>query len=253
MSSYRTALVTGASSGMGRGVALELARRGTYVYAAARRKQELDALVDEIARAGGAGEAFPLDVANADATHDAVRALDEKNPLELVIANAGVGDFTPAQKFKWKRAKQLIDVNFTGAVATIAGALPGMIERGTGHIVGIASVAGLRGLPMFSTYSATKAALITFLEGLRLDLHGSHVYVTTICPGFVKTEMTANNKGPMPFAMECKDAVKVILKAIDDKESVRAFPWPLVAAIKSTRLVPDALFVAMNRRSNLGG
>ncbi len=251
---YRSALVTGASSGMGRGLALALAARGTHVVAAARRQAQLDSLVDEIAQAGGAAEALALDVADSDATHAAVRALDQRLPLDLVIANAGVGDATPARKLEWRRVKQQLDVNLTGACATIVGALPGMVERGTGHIVGIASVAAFRGLPQFAAYSASKAGLRTFLEGLRLDLHGSHIYVTTICPGFVKTEMTANNKGPMPFVVELDKAVRVILRAIDHQVGERAFPWPLVAAIKTTKLLmPDSLFVAMNRRSKLGG
>jgi short-subunit dehydrogenase len=252
--SYRTALVTGASSGIGRGLALALAARGTHIVAAARRKAQLDSLVAEIIAAGGSAEALALDVAQSDATYEAVRALDARTPLDLVIANAGVGDATPARKLVWSRVKQQLDVNLTGACATLCGALSGMVERGTGHLVGIASIAGFRGLPQFAAYSASKAGLRTFLEGLRLDLHGSHVYVTSICPGFIKTEMTANNKGPMPFLLEADTAVKIILRAIDDKVAERAFPWPLVAALKTTKvLMPDSLFVAMNRRSNLGG
>lgn len=249
---YRTALVTGASSGMGRGLALALARRGTHVFVAARRKAQLDALVEEAAREGGAAEALELDVADSDRAYETIQALDRKRPLDLVIANAGIGDAGPAQKLVWSKAKQIFDVNTLGAAATLTAALPGMIERGAGHLVGIASVAGLRGLPNFAVYSASKAALITLLEGLRLDLHGSHVYVTTICPGFVKTEMTAGNQGPMPFALECDQAVKTILAAIDAKDAFKAFPWPMVAALRTSKLIPDALFVAMNRRSNFG-
>src|SRR5438046_2119744 len=105
--SYRTALVTGASSGMGRGLSLALARRGTHVFIAARRKPQLDALADEIAREGGSAEAIALDVGDGDATYAAVRELDARRPLDLVIANAGVGDASTAQKLNWPKVKQI--------------------------------------------------------------------------------------------------------------------------------------------------
>jgi short-subunit dehydrogenase len=250
---YRNALVTGASSGIGRGLAVALAARGTHVIAAARRKTELASLVDEIERQGGSAEPLVLDVADGDATYEAVRAADGRRPLDLVIANAGVGEYMTARKLKWPKMKQQIEVNFLGAAATVCGALPGMLERGVGHLCGIASLAALRGIPGFATYCASKAAMRTLLDGLRMDLHGTHIYVTTILPGFVRTAMVAGNKKPMPFIVECDAAVKIILRAIDDKENERAFPWPMALAMKAaSTFVPDSLFAAVNRRSKIG-
>jgi short-subunit dehydrogenase len=250
---YRNALVTGASSGIGRGLAVALAARGTHVIAAARRKAQLDELVREIESAGGSAEALALDVADGDATEQAVRKLDQRLPLDLVIANAGVGGPSPARKIEWKQVKQMLDINMIGACATLCGALPGMVERGVGHLVGIASVAAFRGLPQFSAYSASKAGFRAFLEGMRLDLLGSHIYVTSICPGFIRTPLTAGNKGPMPFAMDCDRAVKIIVRAIDNKVGEKAFPWRLVALMKTANaLLPDSTFASINRRSRLG-
>jgi short-subunit dehydrogenase len=248
--SYQTALVTGASSGIGRGLALALARRGTRVYVAARRRDRLRALVEEIEQAGGQAEAIVLDVADADATCEAVRALDERDPLDLVIANAGVGTPTPTKRAAFSEVKQVLDVNLLGAVATLYGALPGMVARDRGHLVGIASLAGFRGLPKFNAYSASKAALITFLESMRVDLHRSEVAVTTICPGFVRTEMTGEN-GKLPFLVECDDAVATILGAIDRRQAVCAFPLPTATAMRSVALLPESVYEFLITRAKL--
>jgi short-subunit dehydrogenase len=240
--SHKTALVTGASSGFGHGLALALGRRGTHVVAAARRRARLDELVDEIARSGGSAEALELDVGDADATYAAVRALDERLSLELVIANAGVGEPTPATDLQWPALKHILQINLLGAAATLAGALPGMVARGAGHIVGVASLAAFKGLPRNGAYCASKAGLATLLESFRVDLHGSGVAVTAVCPGFVKTELTAKNKHPMPFLMELDRAVDIIMRAIDHRQAVCAFPLPMVAAIKAGALMPNSLY-----------
>src|SRR5262249_35903679 len=131
-------------------------------------------------------EALVLDASDGDATYEAVRAVDARLPLDVCIANAGVGGITPGKKLEWPRIKAILETNLVGAAATIAAAVPGMVARGDGRIVGIASVAGFRGLPRFSAYSASKAGLITLLESLRIDLHGTGVSVTTVCPGYVQ-------------------------------------------------------------------
>src|SRR5580765_2769085 len=114
-----------------------------------------------------------------------------------------------------------------------------MIERKAGHIVGISSLAGFRGLPGVSAYCASKAGFIAMLESLRLDLRPYKVAVTTVCPGFVKTAMTAQNKNPMPFLMELDVAVRKIHSAIRKKKTMVAFPWPLAVVVKTGRFLPD--------------
>jgi short-subunit dehydrogenase len=238
---YATALITGASSGIGRALALTLAHEGTKVFAAARRRNELESLVDEITRAGGRAEALVLDVADADATYDAVSKLDAREPLELVVANAGVGKSTPAKRAPWSDVRQVLSVNVMGAVATLMGALPGMVARNRGHLVGIASLAGFRGLPKFNAYSSSKAALITFLESTRIDLHKTEIAVTTVCPGFVRTDFTANIKSSTR-QVELPDAVRIIRNALRGRAAVCTFPRGAAAAMTAVSLLPDSVY-----------
>lgn len=238
---FRHALVTGASSGIGRGLALALARRGTRVVAAARRRDRLEALVREIGAAGGQAEALALDVGDGDATFAAVRAVDARLPLDLVVANAGIGGITPGKKLDWTRVRDILTTNLVGAAATISAAVPGMVARGRGHVVGVASVAGFRGLPRFAAYSASKAGLITLLESLRIDLKPTGVAVTTVCPGYVDTELLTPGK-KHPFLVPLDEAVATILAAVDDKKAMCTFPAPIVASLKAAQLLPRPVY-----------
>jgi short-subunit dehydrogenase len=244
-----TALVTGASSGLGRGLALALAHKGVKVYAAARRESELAALAKE---APGI-QPLVLDVGDSDATHAAVAKLDARDPLDLVIANAGIGGPTSATHLEWTEVKRILEVNLLGSAATITGALPGMVARNSGHIVGVSSIAAWRGLPKSSAYSASKAGLSIFLESLRVDLHNSDVAITTICPGFVRTPMNANPKQPTPFIIETEEAVRIMMNAIERRDAECAFPLPLVAAARWLPFLPqkayDFLASKTSRRS----
>ncbi len=247
--SYQTALVTGASSGLGRGLALWLARRGTRVYAAARRMENLQALAEEARAAGATVEPVEMDVARADETVARIQALDaECGGLELVVANAGVGAEFNVKRLKWERIKHLLDVNVTGAAATLSAVLPQMVERGRGHVVGVSSLAAWRGLPRNAAYSGSKAFLSTFMESLRVDLRGTGVRVTCIHPGFVKSEMTADNRFPMPFLMETRDAVEHMGRGILRGAPVVAFPWQLSTAMRVLRAMPDPLYMRVGRR-----
>ena len=244
--SYRTALVTGASSGLGRGLALWLGKRGVRVYAAARRRAQLEALAEEARAAGAHVEPVELDVSDADATLERVRALDDAcGGLDLVVANAGVGGQTNARDFPWEHARKVIDVNVTGAVATLSAVLPRMVERNRGHLVGVSSLASCRGLPQNAAYSASKAFLNTFLESLRVDLHGSQVRVTCIKPGFVKTEMTAGIRHIMPFLLEADPAVELMGRAILRGEAEYGFPWQMDKVVGLSKWVPNFLFDAV--------
>jgi short-subunit dehydrogenase len=241
---HRAALVTGASSGLGAGLARRLALRGTRVYAAARRRDRLEALAAEIGPGPGAIVPVVLDVADTAAVVDAVRRLDEESGgLDLIVANAGLGTTRHASKLTWERdVEPVLRTNVLGACATLTAALPGMVARGRGHLVGVSSLAAARGLPTSAAYSASKAALTIFLEGLRVDLARTGVRVTAIHPGFVRTEMTAQNRFPMPFLMELEPALDAILEGIDRGRRDVSFPWPLAAATRLSRFVPDAAF-----------
>lgn len=244
---WKTALLTGASSGLGRGLAAWLAKRDVKVYAAARRVDQLDALAKE---AGPNIVPLKLDVSDADATFAAVQKLDaDCGGLDLVIANAGVGEDTRPKKLSWESVSRMMDVNVSGATATLCGALPAMIERKRGHLVGISSLAGLVPLPASSVYCATKAYLAMFLESLRLDVERYGLDVTSIHPGFVKSEMTAKNKpDSMPFLLETDDAVDRMGRALVRKEKVFAFPWQLSSLIKTASAMPRPMQTAILKR-----
>ncbi len=238
----KTAFITGASSGLGRGLSLAFGKKGYNVIAAARRQAELDSLVNEIIAKGGNAEAMVLDCSNADATYEAVRALDQRKPLDLVIANAGAGFPTSALALDWRKVKQILDLNVLGTAATLSAALAGMVERNSGQLVVMASLAGYRGLPGFAAYSASKAALISFCESLRIDLHDSGVCVTTICPGFVETDMTDRINSKLPFLVKLDDAVAIMCKAIERRESHCSFPRPMSAVARSNQLMPGSMY-----------
>ncbi len=242
---YSNALITGASSGLGRGLALHFAAQGTKVYAAARRKEQLESLQKENPNI----VSVVLDVSDANATHSAVQKLDEEcGGLELVVANAGIGEATYGKRIDWKMVERLIDVNVKGACATLVGAMPGMVRRGKGHLVATSSLAAFVGLPRMGAYCASKAFLATFLDSMRLDLEPLGIQVTCLHPGYVKTELTAKNKGGMPFLMELEPAVKKMASAIERKLPSYAFPWQLATALKTVRTLPRGLEQAAAKR-----
>lgn len=248
---YRTALVTGASSGLGHGLALWLAKRGVKVYAAARRTDRLEACAASARDCGAPGEVIPLtlDVASTRATLDRLRTLDaDCGGLDLVIANAGVGSPTPGKRLDWDAVQQVIDVNVTGAAATLSAVLPRMLERGRGHLVGISSLAGFRGLPGNAAYSGSKAFLTTFLASLAVDLGDTPIKVTAIYPGFVKSEMTQDLTHPKPFLLETEDAVDRMGRAIVRGAREFAFPWQMAAVMQVVKRAPSVLFDPIARK-----
>lgn len=240
---YRTAFITGASSGIGLCLAERLAQQGVHVALAARRKTLLDELAKRLRDAGHGVSVYPLDVADPEAVLATVQKADaELNGLDLVIANAGVSLHKPSAELDWEHCATMIDTNLRGAVATLIAVLPRMVERKRGHLVGISSLAQYRGLPQGAVYSASKAFLSTFLESLRVDLRGTGVYVSDIRPGFIRTPMTAKNQHPMPFLMDAEVAAQKIERAIVRKKSVYAFPWLFAQMVRSLRVVPNLIY-----------
>ncbi len=239
----RNALITGASSGIGAALAEALAARGCHVVLAARREDALQAVATRIRAAGGTATVQVLDVRDAEATVATLQRLDEEQGgLQLVVANAGVSRWTPAAEVTWEQAAAIVDVNVRGATATLLALLPRMVQRGSGHLVGISSLAGYRGLPRHAVYSASKAYLSVLLEGLRVELRGTGVAVTDVRPGFVRTPMTAKNTFRMPFLVEPEEAAEHILAGIERRAPVVTFPWQLATVVRATRLLPAGLW-----------
>jgi short-subunit dehydrogenase len=235
------AIITGASSGIGAALARELARRGWTIALLARRADLLDALVLELPTKS---IALPCDVTDANAVRDAVKCGEEAlgGPFDLAVANAGVGGASPAAKFNLAAAEVMTRVNILGMFNLFDAVIPSMIERRSGRFAGVASIAGLRGMPTSSVYSATKAAMQTFLEASRIELRQYSVGVTTINPGFVITAMTEKNRFEMPFLMKAGDAARVIADGLERGKRVVEFPRPMSLLMRFARLLPAAVW-----------
>ncbi|MBL9028266.1 MAG: SDR family NAD(P)-dependent oxidoreductase [Myxococcales bacterium] len=247
----KRALITGASSGIGAALSRRLARRGYEVWLAARRLPELESLARAIEGEGGRAHAISLDVSKPEATEQAVAALDrEVGGFDLVLANAGVGGPAhPVAKQTFADFRAVMEINLMGAAATILPVIPGMVERGSGHVVGISSLAGEVPLPAAADYGTSKAALSFFLASAAADLIPRGVAVTDVHPGFVRTPLTDKNKFPMPFLVELEQAAEIIDRGIERKKRVIRFPLPLKAAISGGNLLPAAWRDALVNRN----
>ncbi|PRP90270.1 3-oxoacyl-[acyl-carrier-protein] reductase FabG [Enhygromyxa salina] len=245
--SFSTALITGASSGIGAALAKLLAAEGTEVVLVARREQALREQAEAITSAGGKARIEVLDVSDPERTEARIRELDEALGLELVVANAGVGNSRWGGKLAWNDCRKVIAVNVCGAVATLTGAIPGMVARGRGHLVGVSSIAQYRGLPSSASYCASKAFLSTFLESLRVDLHATGVAVTDVRPGFVDTPMTEDMKSK-PFSIEVDKAARIIARGVRSRRKVVAFPAPMKMIGHMLQLMPKNIYEPAVRR-----
>lgn len=235
----RVALITGASSGIGAALAVRLGRRGMAVALLARRGDLLLDVAREVEAAGGRALALPTDVTDRDAVRAAVeRTVERFGVPDLVVANAGLGKPAPllaqrAEDFTW-----MFRVNVEGAWNVVRETAPAMVRRGSGHVVGISSLAALLGLPGSAGYAASKAALSTWFEGIRAELSRSGVRVTTIHPGFIDTDMLVGRRHAMPWRMDLETGVDRIVAAIDGRKQVVWFPRRLRWAIWLVRRLP---------------
>ena len=201
-----------------------------------------DPPVFNAASAGGRAIALPGDVTNANGLRAAACALRRRfGPIDLLVANAGIGATTYAVDLCEKEVAELMNVNMMGVVNSVTAVIPHMIERGKGHLVAISSLAAYRGLPKSAAYCASKAGVAALLESLRIDLRGTGVNVTVIYPGFIKTPLTAGHKH-MPFLMELDDAIHKIVRAIEKRKRSYSFPWQLASIVRACMLLPIPLY-----------
>ncbi len=239
----KVAFVTGASSGFGRGLALRLARQGYDLGLTARRQDRLAALVEEIESRGGRAISCPADVSDRDRLLAAIRRCEsELGAIDLMIANAGISTYAHPEELDSREVERVMGINFLGTVTAAEGVLGGMLERGRGHIVVVSSLASFQGLPIHGSYCASKAAMNAFFESLRLDVAPRGVDVTIITPGFVKTEMTAHNRYPMPFLMDLDPALDIMVRGILKRKKMVRFPAPLSTVTWWARILPRSLF-----------
>jgi NAD(P)-dependent dehydrogenase (short-subunit alcohol dehydrogenase family) len=240
--------ITGASSGIGRALALEMARLGRSVAVSARRGEELERLAAEAPQ--GRIKPFPVDVADAGAMQRTAVAIEAAlGHLDLAVFNAGTHHPVSVEAFDPAAFRHLMDINFMGAVNGIAAVLPGFITRRTGHVAVVSSVAGYRGLPQAAAYGPTKAALINLCEALKPDLDRYGVKISVINPGFIRTPLTDRNEFPMPFLMAADVAARRIVKGLDAGRFEITFPRRFTYMLKLARMLPYALYFPLVRRT----
>jgi short-subunit dehydrogenase len=239
----KVVMITGASSGIGRGLALEIARRGGHLGLLARREVLLQEIVGEARALNVKAVYATADVRDAKAVREAAdRFRNELGPIDILIANAGIGTAHHALRLTPEHAANVISINVLGAVNSVSAVLPEMVERGQGRLVAISSLAAYRGVPKSAAYCASKAALSAYFESLRIDLRQTGVGVTTIHPGFIKTDLTAGRAAKMPYLMELDTAVKKIVSAIEKEKKTFAFPWQLATIVRAGMLMPVAMY-----------
>lgn len=236
--------LTGASSGIGEGLAIEMARRGAILGLLARREDMLKELAAKCQSAGGQARVFVVDVVDAPGVAAAAQALrDEFGRIDILIANAGIGgNNNETRSFEPQAVRKVIDINLLGAVNAVHAVAADMLERGSGQLVAVSSLAGIRGLPKSAAYSASKAGMTAFFESVRLDVQNRGVAVTIIQPGFIKTPLTSGRQAKMPFLMELEDAIPLFLNAIEKKKKFAAFPWQLASFVRLGKIFPAWLY-----------
>lgn len=247
----RRVFLTGASSGIGEGLALAMASQGAVLALIARREEMLTGLARRCEAAGGSARVFACDVIDSQALADAAAAFrTEFDHIDVMIANAGIsGNTVETRDFVPSAVRNVIDINLMGAVNAVHAVLPDMLERGSGHLVAISSLAGFRGLPRSAAYSASKAGMTAFFESVRLDVAPRGIDVTIIQPGFIRTPLTAGRENKMPFLMQLSDAIPLFMRAIEKKKRFAAFPWQLATIVRAARLMPGWMYDRISRRA----
>jgi short-subunit dehydrogenase len=240
----KVAVVTGAASGIGRALCQELARQGACLGLLDRNAEGLTSLETELRAQGTPCRQVVADVGDRPAVHSALSTLVAAlGPVDLLITCAGITGATLVDDLAVAQTEAILRVNFLGVVYSLEAVLPDMLARQRGHIVALASLAGCRGLPFSAGYSASKAALMTYLEGLRPSLRRRGIAVTTVLPGFVRTPLMRNAPVQPPMAMmEPETAAWHILRAIRRRSRVYAFPWSTSLLLKVLGWLPPWLY-----------
>lgn len=247
----KVVMITGASSGIGRALAKNLAARGAAVGLVARRADSLKELQTEIESSGGRALAVAGDVRDASSIKSASDQITATHgPIDILVANAGIGTSTDGSEVSGEEVANVMGVNVVGAANSVSAVLPQMVERKKGQLVVISSLAGYRGLPKSAAYCASKAAVSAFFESLRLDLAPKGIDVTIIHPGFIKTPLTAGRDAQMPFLMELDDAVTKIVNAIERRKKSYAFPWQLATIVRAGMIMPIWMYDRISRRNS---
>lgn len=242
---WRIVWITGASSGIGRALALSLARDGVVVAVSARPSEKLAELVGENANL----RAYPLDVTDHAEVGRTVAAIEaDLGPIDLAVLNAGVWHPMTSVTFDVAKIEQSMQVNYFGIVYPLDHLAPAMRARRHGQLALVSSVAAYVGLPRGVAYNPSKAAVVSLAEALADDLGRFGVKVNIVNPGFVETPMTAVNKFPMPWIMTADEAAARIRSGLLKNRFEIAFPWQMVTLLKTAKRLPYRLLFALYRR-----
>ena len=238
-------------------LARQYAAQGAILGLFARRRAELDALAASLFGAGAA--VYTGDVRDPDALARAAADFIARFGVpEIVVANAGISQGALTERAEdLPTFRAIFDTNVVGIVNTFQPFVAAMSAARRGALVGVASIAGFRGLPGSGAYSASKAAAITYLESLRVELRDTGVAVVTICPGYVSTPMTARNPYPMPFVLSAEEAARRIVRAVGRRKRFYVLPWPMAIVGCVLRMLPrplyDVLFAHAPRKPRRSG
>ncbi len=240
----RRVWVTGATTGIGRAVVLELARHGARLALSARTKSKLHDLADEIA--GTDTLVLPLDVVDRQASLEAAASIAARwGGLDIAFLNAGTAEYVDIENFDSALFERVMRTNFLGTVYGIEAVLPLLRRSAAPQLVGMSSTAAYRGLPRGEAYGASKAAVRNMLEGLRIHLAADKIDVSVVCPGFVRTPLTDKNDFPMPLRIEPEAAAKHIVRGIARKTEEIHFPKAFSLTYKLLAALPSALYTRL--------
>lgn len=241
--------------GIGRAIAHELASRGAVMVLTARNEEALETVRNEVESRGGKAIIMSGDVTDLSRMKIIASEMESQlGGIDILIANAGTHLPTRPEQFDTEEYLGLMDINYGGTLRCIEAVLPAMLDRKSGHIVGIASLAGMRGLPQAAAYCASKSAVISFFQSMRIHLQAHNIRTTTVNPGFVRTPLTDKNDFDMPFLIEPERAARVICNGIARRRKEISFPIPFSWTIRLLRIIPypiyDWIMTRVWRRTN---
>ena len=237
-------IITGASDGIGKAMALEFSRKGWSLGLIARRAELLEQVRSECLKSGAPRVFFrTVDVSNEAEFEKALDRLDhDLGGATAFIANAGITGRSSLGPDAWSSAKRVLEVNVLSAIHGLEHMKLKMLSRKRGILAGVSSIAGARGMPTSGAYATSKAALTNHLEGLRVDLKPHGIAVVTIVPGFIRTALTTHNKGKMPFLMEVDDAARVFVSGVITKRAWSIAPAPFRIIYPLIQMLPRSWF-----------
>jgi short-subunit dehydrogenase len=239
----KVVVITGASSGIGLKIAEQLADEGCHLALLARRIELLEEIKKRISRDDLNILTLRCDISSREeVTHAFTEIFKVFNRIDIALLNAGVDHRIKTKNFNSKYAEEIFGVNVLGLIYCVEALLPKLKEQQHGMIVGVSSLAEVRGFPKSGFYCASKAAASKFLESIRVELRKYNIKVLTVKPGFVKTPMTDKNEFKMPFLMDVKKAASIIIKGMKKEKRIIQFPFPLVIGASLIKMLPDFIF-----------